>query len=361
MPYKRKDKSKKPWLAQVKINNRQVRRSFATKREAVEWEVKQRESVEQRKQGGSVTSPTPTTSLGEWAIRYLDFAKVRFVHLGYLEKKRVFRAFFKSVDKDLPVTELKADDVLKHLQQQCAARTGHAANTDRKNLVAAWNWGIRYLEFSRNNPCLVDCFPEIRHPRYVPPVKDFWKVYAVAWTEQDAIMLLGYLHLAARKSELFRLKWEDVDFTAVKIRLYTRKTRDGSWEGDWLPMTDDLYNALLFHMEKRKSKIWVFVDPETLQPYTYRLHWMKNLCLRAQVKHFTLHAIRHLSASILAQEGVPMIDIQTILRHKNLSTTEKYIRRIESVRPALRMLPKVKTTWRPPGENGSFRKVALSG
>jgi integrase len=295
--------------------------------------------------------------LGKWANRYLDFAKVRCVSGGYMEKKRVFRTFFKSFDKELPVSELKAGDVLRHLQQQCAARTGYAANRDRKNLVAAWNWGIRYLEFPRNNPCLVDSFPEVRHPRYVPHVKDFWKVYAAAWTEQDAIMLLGYLHLGARRSELFRLKWGDVDFTGVKIRLYTRKTKDGSWEEAWLPMTDDLYNALLFHMEKRKSEIWVFPDPETLQPYTKRLHWMKSLCGRAQVKRFTLHAIRHLTASILAQEGVPMIDIQTILRHKNLSTPEKYIRRIESVRPVLRVLPKVKTTWRPPGENGSFRKV----
>ncbi len=75
---------------------------------------------------------------------------------------------------------------------------------------------------------------------------------------------------------------------------------------------------------------------------------MKNLCRRAGVKHFGLHAIRHLSASILAKEGIPMIDIQTILRHKNLSTTERYIRRIESIRPALRVLPKIKTTWEPP-------------
>ncbi|MBT8330473.1 MAG: hypothetical protein KJN87_12265, partial [Desulfofustis sp.] len=45
---------------------------------------------------------------------------------------------------------------------------------------------------------------------------------------------------------------------------------------------------------------------------------------------------------ILASEGIPMIDIQTILRHKNLSTTERYIRRIESVRPVLKVLPQLK-------------------
>jgi integrase len=175
--------------------------------------------------------------------------------------------------------------------------------------------------------------------------KDFWKVYEAAWTEQDAIVILGYLHFAARNSELFRLKWEDVDFSGVKIRLYTRKKKDGSWESSWLPLTDELYNALLAHRGKCVSGTWVFPDPETGEPYIHRLHWMRHLCRRAKVKRFSLHAIRHLAASILAREGIPMIDIQTILRHKILSTTERAFRRVELVRPALKVPSKPKTTW----------------
>jgi integrase len=356
MPYKRKEKSRTPWLAQVKINNKYVRKSFATKKEAVEWEVEQQKNV---------ISLTPITSLGEWAICYLDFAKAKFVSTTYQEKKSAFKFFFSSIDKTLPVTQLTAVAVLRHLQDQSITRSGYAANKDRKNLVAAWNWGVKYLQLPKENPCLVERFPEKRQPRYVPTERDYWKVYEAAWTEQDATMLLGYLHLAARKSELFRLQWEDVDFAGVKIRLYTRKTKDGSWESSWLPLTEDLFDALLKQKTKRKSDKWVFPDPETLQPFTSRLHWMKNLCRRAQVKHFGLHAIRHLSASILAREGVAMIDIQTILRHKNLSTTERYIRRIESVRPALRLLPKVKSKIKPPGdhlaEKKSHLEINLSG
>jgi integrase len=52
-----------------------------------------------------------------------------------------------------------------------------------------------------------------------------------------------------------------------------------------------------------------------------------------------LHAIRHLTASILAKANVPMIDIKTTLRHKNPATTERYIQRLETVRQALRVLP----------------------
>ncbi|MBU1456612.1 MAG: hypothetical protein KKD01_17995 [Proteobacteria bacterium] len=47
-------------------------------------------------------------------------------------------------------------------------------------------------------------------------------------------MLLTYLNLGARKSEVFRLTWkDDIDFFGKKVRLTTRKTKDGSMEEDW--------------------------------------------------------------------------------------------------------------------------------
>jgi integrase len=65
---------------------------------------------------------------------------------------------------------------------------------------------------------------------------------------------------------------------------------------------------------------------------------MRALCKPAGVKPFGFHAIRHLTASILAQADVPMVTIQRILRHKNLTTTERYISGLEPVRPALEIL-----------------------
>ena len=80
----------------------------------------------------------------------------------------------------------------------------------------------------------------------------------------------------------------------------------------------------------------MFPNLETEIPYVARSKWLPRLCDTAKVKSFGIHAIRHLSASKLSKNNVPLIDIQTILRHKNLSTTEKYIHRLESVRSALR-------------------------
>ena len=347
MPYKRG----RVWIAQIRIQDRRREKRFKSKQEALNWEAEERKKPIE-------TLKTPMEySLGQWANEYLKFAETKFSRHTFSEKKRVFRLFFKNLDPKMNVKALTPGKSLDHLQKQAKKRSGHAANKDRKNLIAAWNWGRKYLEdFPNSNPFLVERFPEIRKPRYVPGEQDFWKVYEVA-EGQDRIMLLAYLHLAARRGELFRLTWEDINFSEGRVRLWTRKRQDGSYEFDWLPMTDDLFNALLSHSQESKSE-WVFVDPEKGEPYRCRIHWMNRLCERAKIKRpFGIHAIRHLTASILAKANVPMVQIQAILRHRNLSTTEKYIKRLDELKPALQLLSKNKKPS-PEPSSGILERVA---
>ena len=53
---------------------------------------------------------------------------------------------------------------------------------------------------------------------------------------------------------------------------------------------------------------------------------MTDLCKKAGVKHFGFHAIRHLHASILFNEGSELSTIQKQLRHTSPNTTVQYLR-----------------------------------
>lgn len=70
---------------------------------------------------------------------------------------------------------------------------------------------------------------------------------------------------------------------------------------------------------------------------------------------FGLHAIRHLSASILANEGVPVIVIQGILRHKNSDTTQRYLHRLSEMKTALQALSKRKSRLAEPSPSPKRR------
>jgi len=298
---------------------------------------------------------TATTCLADWAQTYLDFAHVRFTAKTYDEKGSMFRRFFKEIAPTLPVENLKPGDVMNYIINQKEVRSGYAANKDRKNLVAAWNWGMKYMKptLPGPNPCLVDRMPEVRQPRYVPPEEDFWKVYEVA-EGQDRVMLTAFLHLAARREEIFRLTWADVDFGNDRVRLWTRKRTDGTFEYDWLPMTKELRSELRWWWEHRPIKD----DPNVFlclakteftkeyygKPFKYRLQFMRRICDRAGVKRFGFQAIRHLSATILYHHGYGVAVIQPILRHKSPNTTEKYLKSLglEHVRGAMEELSREK-------------------
>ena len=292
MPYQEKNGK---WRGHKMIEGKRRTKLFKNKKEAKKWEALfSQEKLEEMQ--------TDMVSLIKLANGYLDHAKNTVGEKTYKEKKvPAFKRLFKEIDPDISVDNLTPLDCLEFLTIQAKTRSGNAANKDRKNLSAAWSWGIKYMNLSRNNPFkAVALFPSDSCPRYVPPEEDFWKVYAIASDEQR-VLLLTFLHTAARWGEVFRLQWDDIDFVRGFVRLGTRKRMGGSLEYDLIPMTKELKNVL---SDKKKSteSVYLFCD-EYGQPYKHRQHLLRRLCRRANVKKFGFHAIRHLSASILTHEG----------------------------------------------------------
>ncbi len=154
-------------------------------------------------------------------------------------------------------------------------------------------------------------------------------------TGQDRALLLDLFFLGARRGEVFRLKWDDIDFINNRVRLGTQKTRDGEMRYDWLPLAQELKTSLLGWKEKRPHKTpWVFtVLEDTPSPYNHpgepfklRSQFMRKICAKAGVKPFGYHAIRHLHASILFNEGSELSTVQKQLRHTSPTTTVRYLR-----------------------------------
>lgn len=313
MPYKTKNGK---WRAHRMINGQRKTRVFPTRAEAQKWEaVQDLESWTQ--------AATPAVTALEWTNRYLDEAKERFSYKTYNEKHLAFSGLLKVVRPDSAARDLSPADARECLTLAAKTRSGNAANKDRKNLAAAWKWGSKFLGLPRDNPfTTVDRFPADKQPRYVPPAEDMYKVLAIE-NGEVRLFLLTMLHTAARRGELLRLRWDDLDFEARKVRLWTRKRKGGGLEPDWIPMTPTLADALTASKVGARS-VFVFCQ-EDGQPFTNRQHLMKRVCKRAKVQEFGFHAIRHLTASMLDREGVELTTIQAILRHKSATTTARYL------------------------------------
>lgn len=336
-------------------------------RAAIIWENQATEKFKQELlEAASRETGTACLSVEQWVDDYLDFVmNNNYAKTTYQEKKGAFERFaaFRPIHRDMHVSDIDRFICADFFNSQIKDRSGYAVNKDRKNLGAAWQWGRDHFREwpDFENPFLaVSKKPETRHPRYVPPEEHFWFVYDYIAEKaaesgedvdiQNRVMLLAYLHLAARRSELFRAKWSDVDFSRGRIRLWTRKREGGSFEYDWLPMTRELAADLKMWAARRLAqptldKVHLFVclsplpccDPYYGKPFKKRLHTLKKWCKKAGVKPFGWHAIRHLTASTLYRRGYSLSHIQAVLRHKSATTTARYLRTlgIDEVREVL--------------------------
>lgn len=327
MPYF--DKTSGKYRATKMINGVRRTKAFKTKTDAKKWEASQNEEIWTAEQ-----QSLASISLLEWSVKYLEYSKERHTEKTYREEKLpAFNRLFEEVNPKTTVDDLTIANTLRVLERRARECTGNAANKDRKNLAAAWTWGAKYLGMPTDNPfAAVDKFPADQHPRYVPPEKDFWRIYDVAEGE-DKTFLLAFLHTGGRRKEILNLKWNDLDLNNGRIRLWTRKRHGGSLQYNWIPLTKRLAAALADHAKSKRGD-YVFCH-EDGTPYAERQRLIPRLCEKAGVQQFNYHSIRHLTASMLAQDGMDIPTIQIILRHKNPMTTTLYIHRLGIMENAL--------------------------
>lgn len=323
MPTNRTNKrtGRTEWYGKVTVAGKVYSKKCDSKRDALKWESLTREEVKTR---------TGTVSLAGLLNAHLDVVQARFSQSSYKDKARVFRQAVARFGADRDVTTISYRDIEKWTMQIKADVSAITANRAKVHMVAAWNWGIKALKLPEPCPWRVSKYKEESKEKYVPTDDEFWRVYEMG-NGPERTMLLSFLHLAARKNEVFNLKWSDVDWDKNRIRVWTRK-RDGGLEYDLLPMSQELKAALAEHRFVTWTMEHVFINPDTDGPYTWHGKFLPRLCKKAGVRVFGYHAIRHLAACLLDESGEPLAYIQAMLRHKNATTTSIYLRSLRGIR-----------------------------
>ncbi len=345
MPYKEKDR----WRGVVTLNGeRAATKMWDTKKDAAKWEREKRKrlkNIEKRVLKGM--------DLATFCVKYLDYSK-RFSKKTYNEKKSVCTKIMEAWGANILVFDINSEMAEKYLTTQKETRSANASNKDRKNLLAMWKKGVKTFGVEKNPFEDTEKYPHDRSPQPPPSPDDVLKVL-LASTRKERVLLDTCLETAARRSSLFRLTWhDDINFEQKKIRIGTKKTKDGSMKYHWLDMSDDLYDSLMWWWRNRTipDSPYVFVDdwegpegqrgPHYGKPYTQRRRFLPGLCKRAEIKTFGFHALRRFVASVFADtHKVSTKKIQYILGHASLNTTEKYIYNIDSDLKSVMNLPKI--------------------
>ena len=122
----------------------------------------------------------------------------------------------------------------------------------------------------------------------------------------------------ARKREVLDARWEDFDFEHRHWRIHTTKLG----KPRFVPMSDGVVNLL--GSIPRFDCEWVFPNPKTLKPYVSIFCSWNTTRGKADLQDVRIHDLRHSYASFLVNAGRSLYEVQRLLGHTQIKTTQRY-------------------------------------
>lgn len=130
-------------------------------------------------------------------------------------------------------------------------------------------------------------------------------------------LVLTALHTGARRGELFKLRWSDVDLKGKHPQVTVLGGTAKSGKTRHIPLNATAVAALAQWRKQNPeaAKVFGLVDSKKA--------WA-NLLTAAGIKDFRFHDLRHTFASKLVQRGVPLNTVRDLLGHADIKMTLRY-------------------------------------
>jgi integrase len=160
---------------------------------------------------------------------------------------------------------------------------------------------------------------------------------------EEADLMSWLVGLGLRKQEQLRLRRDQVDFfrnVVVASRTKGKRNRE-------IPMDvlDERVKSILWNLcENKKADEFVFVNPNTKKPYTDVKRSFGTACDLAELRNLEWHDLRATFCTQLAIAGYDAFTIKALMVHRNMKTTERYIRAHRLTRQVA-LVEKMSTNW----------------
>ena len=122
----------------------------------------------------------------------------------------------------------------------------------------------------------------------------------------------------ARKREVLDAKWEDFDVVRKQWRIPVTKTG----RPRHVPLSDGVLQLL--DSIPHDDCPWVFANPKTRKPFVSIFTAWNTARKRAELSEVRIHDLRHSFASFLVNAGRSLYEVQKILGHTQVKTTQRY-------------------------------------
>jgi len=219
------------------------------------------------------------------------------------------------------IIDITKNDIYDGLQQLPNDLTNATINRYKAAISVVFSYACKALDLPENPVRKIPSLPEnnerTRFLSEAERTRLFGCCRASKWDKLYLIVLLA-ITTGARKGELTKLRWNDIDFD--RRTAYVATTKNG--QPKVLPLTDSVIRELQLFDNKDSGLIFASKVKEDT-PYCFTKPWKKAL-KDAEIKDFRFHDLRHSCASYLAQSGASLLEIADVLGHKQISVTKRY-------------------------------------
>ena len=332
-----KDKKRGTWFASARYKNwmgetkRKMKRGFATKREALEWE---RQFIAQND--------------GNLEMKFQSFYELYKSNMQNRLRQNTWITKYSIVEKkilpyfgEMRICDLQPLDVLKWQNEIMAFRDENGTayspvylKTINNQLNAILNHAVRFYGLNRNPASVAGTMGKEKAGEiFVWTQEEYLQFSTVIKDRPVSFLAFEILYWCGlRVGELLALTPNDFDLENNIMSITKSYQRIGGKDIITPPKTDKsvrkvlLPNFLSEEIQEHIAGFHELAGDERIFPFTksYLRHEMCRGCAASDVKRIKLHGLRHSHISLLADMGAPLVAIADRVGHENTEMTFQY-------------------------------------
>ena len=221
--------------------------------------------------------------------------------------------------------EITRQDIVKmHAERKASGAAPGSANRLLIMMRYVFNLALKWeVPGIQANPCKgVPLMEENNKMERYLSVQEAERLYGAVCKSENAMLkfIVPMLILTgARKREVLDACWDDFDLPRRLWRIPISK----SGKARHVPLSDGAL-ALLATMPHRMDCKWAFANPETGKPYVSIFYAWNTARKSVGLSDVRMHDLRHSFASLLINSGRTLYEVQHILGHTQVKTTQRY-------------------------------------
>lgn len=234
---------------------------------------------------------------------------------------------------DRYLDQITKDDVIV-IHQSRRANGGAPASANRLLVLIRYifNLAIRWeiAGITKNPTAGIPLFEENnKRERYLSRDEAGRLSEALRYSESKMLKLIVpmLIFTGARKREVLDARWIDIDIERRVWRIDVNK----SGKARHVPLSVGALQLLQEVKRERQpadeadvQSEWVFANPDTGKPYVQIWYAWNTARKRAGLPELRMHDLRHTFASLLINGGRTLYEVQKILGHTQIKTTQRY-------------------------------------